>query len=237
MLCLACASPADGLCEPCVRSLRPVSCRYIGGIEADAPFLHAGAAAVLVRGLKYQGNLRAGRYLADRMVRCLPADPTCLVPVPRSGLRLVRYGIDPAAVLAGRLAEATGVPVLPALRAPVWWPRRAGGGLAVRGAIEFSRRLEVPEGAVLVDDVLTTGATVASAARALGSFHISVVTATSVGTMEGGADRVRAQEVALRRSDRASHFGPPMRQTPVLRIQRPTDPFTAAPRSRREEDG
>ena len=55
-------------------------------------------------------------------------------------------------------------------------------------AISFSLRHPIPPGAVLVDDVLTSGATVTSAIDVADIHQISVITATSVGTMRSGAD-------------------------------------------------
>jgi predicted amidophosphoribosyltransferase len=225
------------MCDACHSTLRPSPPTVVAGVPAEAAFRHVGAAAVLVRRLKYQRNLAAGRFLATAMVPCLPADARCLVPTPRAPLRIVRHGIDPAAFLAEALSEATGLPVVHALAAPVWSRRRAGAPRRVRRPVSFTLRMPCPAAAVLVDDVRTTGSTIASAIDALEGIDLSVVTATAAGTMESGAVTGRTQEVALRRSDTASQFGPPMRQIPTLPPTEPHPTTSAASRFPREEDG
>lgn len=186
MLCVACAAPAPVLCARCTRSLRPVPPRRVGSVLAEAPFAHEGAGAALVRHLKYRRSLPAGRILAHAMVACLPVDTTCLVPVPRALVRMVRYGVDPALVLASLVGNEAGIPVVRGIAGPLWWPGRAGTGRELRGPVGFTVRAAVPSGAVVVDDVLTTGATVRSAMSACGPVIIGVVTATAaMGDTEG----------------------------------------------------
>jgi hypothetical protein len=120
------------------------------------------------------------------MVSGLPSTASALVPVPRSLARRVAYGIDQAEVLARELSRLTGVEVLDALGAPLWWKRQAGASREDRHAIDFRKRLEVPDGAVLVDDVFTTGATALSAIAGSAASRMSVLVATSAGTMEIG---------------------------------------------------
>lgn len=120
------------------------------------------------------------------MVSGLPRDTAVLVPIPRSFVRRVTYGIDQARVLADEVGNLTGIEVLDALGAPLWWKRRAGARRRDRHAIDFRRIAAVPEGCVLVDDVFTTGSTVMSAVAVSGSRRISVLVATSAGTMESG---------------------------------------------------
>ena len=117
MLCLACAMPGWPLCGPCVASLRRAPPAEIGGVSVEAGFRHVGAAVRLVHNLKYRRSIHAGRILAAAMVAGLPADATALVPIPRSFVRRVTYGIDQARVLATEVSNLTGVGVLDALGA------------------------------------------------------------------------------------------------------------------------
>ena len=178
--------PGWPLCGPCVASLRRAPPGDIGGIPVEAGFRHVGAAVRLVQNLKYRRSLRAGRILAAAMVSGLPADATVLVPVPRSFVRRVTYGIDQARVLATEVGRLTGLEVLDALGAPLWWKRQAGATRENRHAVDFRRTVRIPDGAALIDDVFTTGATALSAISVADARRMSVLVATSAGTMNSG---------------------------------------------------
>jgi predicted amidophosphoribosyltransferase len=178
--------PGWPLCDPCVMSLARAPAQVVDGACVEAGFRHIGAAVRLVHNLKYRRSIPAGRLLAAAMVSGLPSDATALVPVPRSFVRRVTYGIDQALALATEIERMTGLPVVRGLGAPLWWKRQAGADREHRHSIEFRRVEAIPPRSVLVDDVITTGATVGSALRALGVSGISVLVATSAGTMESG---------------------------------------------------
>lgn len=190
MWCIACGTPAQGMCGSCAASMRPGHTRFVAGALASAAFAHQGAAARLVRLLKYRRSMTAASFLAVAMGDLLPVDAACLVPVPRALVRRARYGIDPSRVLASAISASSGVPVHDALRGPWWWPQRAGRGRHRRSAVRFTSTMPVPPGAVLIDDVLTTGATMRGALHAAnleGASTLRVLTATSVGSMGHGA--------------------------------------------------
>jgi predicted amidophosphoribosyltransferase len=179
--------PGWPLCNACVDTLRRAPPSHIGGYQVEAGFLHVGAAARLVHNLKYRRSIQAGRVLAAAMVSGLPSDAAALVPVPRSFVRRVTYGIDQGRVLANELGRLTGLPVVNGIGAPVWWKRQAGADREHRHTINFTAIRSVPPGAVLIDDVLTTGATALSALAVIGADELSVLAATSAGSMESGA--------------------------------------------------
>lgn len=201
MLCLACALPGWPLCESCVASLRRAPPGFMSGVSIEAGFRHVGAAVRLVHNLKYRRSLPAGRLLAAAMLSGLRADATALVPAPRSLTRRVGYGIDQARFLANELSRLSGVPVIDALRAPLWWKRQAGRARQDRHPVNFTRVRAVPPGVVLIDDVVTTSMTARSAAETLGSRGMSVLVATSAGIMKSGAHLFpdRGGDVATRR--------------------------------------
>ncbi|MEN8041646.1 MAG: hypothetical protein ABFR95_09105, partial [Actinomycetota bacterium] len=177
----------------CVRSLRWASPAHVDRVPVEAGFAHVGAAVRLVHNLKYRRSMSAGRVLAAAMASGVPADAAALVPVPRSLARRVAYGIDQAKVLADEVAVLTGLPVVDALAAPIWWRRQAGASRGDRHPVAFRSTRSLPYGAVLVDDVFTTGATALSAIAALGSPEMSVLVATSAGTMEPGTPSFPSQ--------------------------------------------
>ncbi len=209
MVCPACSMPSRGLCPTCERSLRPAVARTIGGVEALSAYAHVGAAVRLVHNLKYRRCLASGLLLADAMAVLAPPEVTCVVPVPRSLARTIRYGIDPSNVLAVELARRWSVPIVHAVSAPPWWRRRAGMDRARRGRVGFRLRAPIPFGAVLVDDVLTSGSTVASVMALVPHTRLSVVSGTSAGTMgtRAGIDPVPGGDVSSDRPAAAQHLG------------------------------
>lgn len=178
--------PGRPLCESCVESLRRSPPLLVDGVPVEAGLRHVGAAARLVHNLKYRRSIPAGRLLAATMISGLPSDATALVPIPRSFVRRVTYGIDQSLSLATGLERMTGLPVIRGLGAPLWWRRQAGADREHRHSVAFRRIAAIPPRSVLVDDVITTGATIGSALRAMDGSAISVLVATSAGTMDSG---------------------------------------------------
>jgi len=195
MICLGCSSraaPGERLCGRCRLGFAAGGeSRLPGGVLVRSAFAHEGTARLLVHRLKYGGHHAAAAVLAGAMAGRLPPGAGALVPVPRARLRRWRYGVDPAVELARALGRACSLPVVTAL-APEWWHRRrAGLAGARRGLPRFRLVRGVPAGAVLVDDVVTTGATLRAAAAALGGPCAAVTATTALGTraLPSGAPR------------------------------------------------
>ena len=142
-------------------------CTAYGGI--GRPAIHA---------LKYGGERRLaeplGRAMADRW-REVRADGEILVPVPVHASRRRERGYDQAELLAVAAGRHLGLPVVAALtrtratvrQAELDRTARAGN---VRGAFvlrDGARGAVRGRWAILVDDVMTTGATIAEAGQAL----------------------------------------------------------------------
>jgi predicted amidophosphoribosyltransferase len=188
MLCLACAKPGWPLCPACERGLVVTHDRVTSGVTVGVPYVHTGTAVRLVHNLKYRRSLAAGRLLAEAMAHRVPVGATALVPVRRSLVRRVSFGIDQAAFLAWAVGNIVDLPVLDVLRPPVWWSQRAGTPRGTRKPIRFGVSSKVPDGAVLVDDVFTTGSTIASAGRAIEPARYSSLVATVASMMGAGAE-------------------------------------------------
>lgn len=128
--------------------------------------------------LKYRGVCDYAELVADLLQSRVPRLP--LVPIPRVLTRRVRYGVDPARVIAVALARLIDVPVSSVLVPHLHAARRAGRDHG-RPVLRFrARAFDYPE-VLIVDDVVTTGATMLAAVDALGRDRVrAAVAANSV---------------------------------------------------------
>jgi ComF family protein len=179
---------ADELCPRC--TARPPPFR-----EARAALRYDAGAKRLVLPFKHGDRTELARPLARQMARAgaaLLARADVIVPVPAHWRRLVGRRYDQAALLARALATLSGRHVVPdALtrlrRTPPLGDRGAAErAVAVEGAFALSRdgRVAVAGRQVLlVDDVLTSGATAGASALALlegGAAAVDVLAAARV---------------------------------------------------------
>lgn len=188
-VCGRCGEPLAG---PALRC--PDDHRWLAGLRAArAPFRYAGAGGTLVRRLKFERELGAGWFLARHMVAAIgpwvrrSARRAVVAPVPMHAAKRRARGFDQAAWLADVVARELGLRLAPgALRRtrrtlPQGDPRVTSRERNVDGAFAVARPRRVRGRTVLlVDDTVTSGATVRECARVLraaGAHAVAVVSA------------------------------------------------------------
>lgn len=183
--CPGCASPGTVLCDACRTALEPSPrvVRTPGGLLVRAALPLEGPAASCIRRLKGEGETLLARPLGAALAAVLtPAlvPGAWVIPVPTSRAAFRRRGARVPELLVRR-AGADPQRVLTLTRRvrdqrELAAPDRAAN---VRGAM-ISRRRGHGAPAVVVDDVVTTGATLDEAVRALVAAGFVVVGAVAL---------------------------------------------------------
>lgn len=182
--CPRCASgsPGGATCGACLVTSPPQAATI-------AAWRYAFPVDRLLHAFKYGGRLGLAEPLADAIVAAVAARgsavPDRIVAVPLARSRQRTRGYNQAQEIARRVSSRLGVPLVNGLRRVRDTPPQAGAGLAararnVRGAFAATMRHD-GFAVAIVDDVMTTGATIAAAAAAM---------------REAGATRVEAWVVA-----------------------------------------
>ena len=167
--CVVCAGPrfdARPVCGAC----RALPKAFSATIAACA---YTGAARGALQALKYRHRRDLAGYLAAKLVASAgwPGGEWLMVPVPLHRKRLRERGYNQAELLVRAIAKATGQPWAPALERltptdPQYGLSRADRVANLEGAFRCTRPVQGRR-ILLVDDVLTTGATAHHAALAL----------------------------------------------------------------------
>lgn len=183
-LCPACHAAAQTNLPACPRCALPLPAGEVSVCAAcllaptallacHAAWRYGPTLDALVRRYKFEQDLAAGAVLAGLMLQQRPPwlAGQVLVPIPLHRQRLAQRGYDQAHELAAQLAQATGLPSGHLLRRER--ATAAQSGLDRQQRRKNLRRAFValpgplPPSVVLVDDVMTTGATLEAAAQAL----------------------------------------------------------------------
>ena len=173
--CAGCGTPfdydmgPDARCAPCL----DVPPRFT---SARAGLVYDGAAKRVLLGFKHGDRQHLARLMAPQLARVAGEmlDGAVLVPVPLHRWRLWSRGFNQAALLARALARRTGTPLAvdALVRVRPTTSSRGMGRRARARNVKDAFRLARPDAVrgrtvVLIDDVLTTGATANACARVL----------------------------------------------------------------------
>ncbi len=192
--CECCGLPLDGLMPGLPPA--PVTC---GPCRADPPAWdwaragaeYAGVVRDAIHAFKFEGKRALARPLAALVREQANGEPggdVVLLPVPLARGREQERGFNQAALLAERLAEGSSRPVRPGwlVRVRPTAPQSDLGAAErranVRGAFAAAPSV-AGRSVIVVDDVLTTGATAAECARILraaGAARVGVLTVARV---------------------------------------------------------
>lgn len=221
--CLLCRAPAAGalLCVPCrgelprLTSERCDTCALpiTAGTRCGAclsapphydhvcaPFVYGFPVDALVQGLKYRNLLAIAPFFGETIAAGLDTRPDVLIPMPLAEARLKQRGFNQAQEIARHVARASAVPLRPlacrkvrdtAPQAALPWKERARN---MRKAFVCDEDFGGKHVAV-VDDVMTTGATLNEIARNLKQAGAARVTGLIAARTLPGAFSRRAGNV------------------------------------------
>ncbi len=178
--CAVCDEAANGVCDACVNQLVSADVPPLLSIEAaTALFSYEGVGAELVQALKYKNRRSALGPLVDALTGSLSPDFDAIVSVPGHPVRVRERGVDIPAVMARRVSRRLDVPLAePLLR--VDDGSQTHRDRFERLSIQFRASRSAPERVLLVDDVVTTGATAVACADALRVAGAKVVSFTAL---------------------------------------------------------
>lgn len=192
LTCVRCGVSGPALCRTCreqlpAAPLAEAAPSGLGGLAALTAY--EGAGRELVVALKFRDGRRVVPLLGAALARLAVVrglgEPDAVTWVPTTGARQRARGYDQAELLARATARALGVPARRLLR------RRQGGSQTGRSRSERLRGpllvptwglpVRPPRGSVLVvDDVVTTGASLGAAAAVLRAVGVGRVDAVVV---------------------------------------------------------
>jgi ComF family protein len=167
--CPICAlpTPGGGICGHCLKRPPPFD-------HSVAAFGYQFPLDKLIQALKYRERLILVNFLAEALIQRIPAKADCIVALPLHPIRLRERGFNQSSLLAHRISRRLGIPLLgnacervrntPPQTSLPWKARDKNMRQAFACKPEAGVRAKH---VAIVDDVMTTGASIGELARAL----------------------------------------------------------------------
>lgn len=173
--CIGCGVEDHLLCSHCSATLPsaqvPVCPHGVATLYATTRY--QGLAKAVLHALKFERAAAAAEDIARCMTTVITSsDIRAVAPIPTASVRIRQRGYDQAQLIARAVARQLHLPYTPLLLR-IGNQRQLGAGRATRqqqlcNAFRLKQGIELPNGPILlIDDVLTTGATIEAAARVL----------------------------------------------------------------------
>lgn len=177
--CAGCGKHGDLICSDCRAKLRPYpEDRFVPPMldGASVAFIFEEPLQSAIHSLKYDRIRRMAAPLGDMLVEYLhrhPLDADAMIAVPLHAHRLAERGFNQSELLGRRIQEVSGIPLLTvglvrcrdtAQQVQLSMAERQKN---MRDAFLWQHTAPPPARVLLLDDVLTTGATLGACAQAL----------------------------------------------------------------------
>jgi predicted amidophosphoribosyltransferase len=205
--CTVCGAAGRPVCDACLLELRPAPAAVppAGVSRCWALLAYDGAGRELIARVKYRNQRGALAGVAVATASLVDVDVDVVTWAPTTTARRRDRGFDQSKVIAATMARALGVRCRPLLRR-VDGPPQTGRSSVERRAGPVFVATAAPSGRVLVvDDVITTGASLRAAATALRRAGADDVVAAAVARTP--RDRVRRPGGGSRAGDRELESG------------------------------
>jgi ComF family protein len=178
-LCEVCLRILNNQAAPKEQMIRDEFWRLGSGIE----FIHTLAAYVfvaesplqsIIHAMKYDDMMKLGSHLGKSLSYLVPKQANVIVPVPLHRTRLAERGYNQAEVIAKAIASESNMKIVQVIKRVRPTPSQTHLSVFerienMRGAFSLSRQASEINGkhVLIVDDVMTTGSTLASVAQTL----------------------------------------------------------------------
>ncbi len=173
--CIGCSRAESALCPACAPAPADRIADIVGNVGLAAAGEYTGTLRHAIVAMK-RGERAYLEPFGMLIARLIVAD-VALIPLPTTGRRRAARGFDQAVELARRAGAARGLPCVEALvkRGGAQRGRGRLARLESGGRFGLKRGVALPARALVVDDVCTTGTTIAGAVATLESAGVTVV--------------------------------------------------------------